>query len=393
MYPKHQPDAGVPASPSLPSLEREVLDYWAGDRTFQASVDARDAGANGRERVRLLRRPAVRQRPAALRPPADRLRQGRRAALPDDARPPRRAPLRLGLPRPAGRDRGREGARHHAQGRDHRARHRQVQRRLPRARCCGTPSEWERLRHPPGALGRLRQRLQDAWTCPTWRASCGRSRRSRTRAWSTRASACSPYCWRCETPLSQLRDPARRRLPRPAGPGAHRRASSSRSDRRARAARCWTTTPWTLPSNLALAVGPDIDYARARDATASSYVARRRRALGAYAQGARRRRAGRHASRAATWSGARYTPLFDFFADTPNAFRVLGGDFVTTEDGTGVVHMAPAFGEDDQRVVRARPASRPSCPVDDARPVHRARSPPVPGHAASSTRTRRSSAT
>src|SRR5207244_4141577 len=46
--------------------------------------------------------------------------------------------------------------------------------------------------------------------------------------------------------------------------------------------------------------------------------------------------------------GRRYTPLFDFLADTPNAFQVLGGDFVSTEDGTGVVHMAPAFGEEDQ---------------------------------------------
>jgi len=46
--------------------------------------------------------------------------------------------------------------------------------------------------------------------------------------------------------------------------------------------------------------------------------------------------------------GRRYTPLFDFLADTPNAFQVLAADFVTTEDGTGVVHLAPAFGEDDQ---------------------------------------------
>jgi isoleucyl-tRNA synthetase len=51
--------------------------------------------------------------------------------------------------------------------------------------------------------------------------------------------------------------------------------------------------------------------------------------------------------------GRRYTPLFDFLADTPNAFQVLAGDFVTTEDGTGVVHMAPAFGEDDQNACNA----------------------------------------
>ena len=70
------------------------------------------------QRVRVLRRPAVRQRAAALRPPAHRLRQGRRAALPDHARSPGGASLRLGLPRPARRGRGREAARHRTQVRD-----------------------------------------------------------------------------------------------------------------------------------------------------------------------------------------------------------------------------------------------------------------------------------
>ena len=51
--------------------------------------------------------------------------------------------------------------------------------------------------------------------------------------------------------------------------------------------------------------------------------------------------------------GRSYTPLFDFLADTPNAFKVLSADFVSTEDGTGLVHMAPAFGEDDQNVCKA----------------------------------------
>ena len=68
-------------------------------------------GPPGRRRVRLLRRPALRQRPPPLRPPPHRLRQGRRPPLPDHARTPRRAPLRLGHPRPAGRDGGGEGAR------------------------------------------------------------------------------------------------------------------------------------------------------------------------------------------------------------------------------------------------------------------------------------------
>ena len=104
--------------------------------------DRRGAPDRGerRQRVRLLRRPAVRQRPAALRPPAHRLRQGRRPALPDDARHAGRAPLRLGLPRPARRVRGREAARHHAQDRD-RGDGRRASSTTPAAPpCCATPT-------------------------------------------------------------------------------------------------------------------------------------------------------------------------------------------------------------------------------------------------------------
>ena len=117
-------------------------------------------GRARRERVRLLRRPALRQRPAALRPPAHRLRQGPRPALPDDARQARRAPLRLGHPRPARRAGGDAPERHQDHRRDRRARHREVQRRLPRVGDA-VHRRVARLRDPPGALGGLRQRLQD----------------------------------------------------------------------------------------------------------------------------------------------------------------------------------------------------------------------------------------
>jgi len=109
----------------------------------------------------------------------------------------------------------------------------------------------------------------------------------------------------------------------------------------------WTTTPWTLPSNLAVAVGPDVPYAVV-ELNGKRYVLAEAR-LGAY-----ERELGA-AERVGTLLGSElvgrhYAPLFPYFADQPNAFRVLSGDFVTTEDGTGVVHMAPGFGEDDQRV-------------------------------------------
>ena len=84
-YPKvstgSDPDATPPSprAPTFPAIEERVLDYWEEDDTFQASVDAARRRRERRERVRLLRRPAVRQRAAALRPPAHRLRQGPRS--------------------------------------------------------------------------------------------------------------------------------------------------------------------------------------------------------------------------------------------------------------------------------------------------------------------------
>ena len=123
----------------------------------------------------------------------------------------------------------------------------------------------------------------------------------------------------------------------------------------------WTTTPWTLPSNLALAVGPEIEYAvYERDGA--------RFALGAGTVGKYEREL-EGATTVGTVTGAElvgrtYTPLFPYFEDV-DAFRVLAGDFVDTEEGTGVVHMAPGFGEDDQRVC-ADNGIEVVCPVDSS---------------------------
>jgi isoleucyl-tRNA synthetase len=109
----------------------------------------------------------------------------------------------------------------------------------------------------------------------------------------------------------------------------------------------WTTTPWTLPSNLALAVAPDVSYVRVRH-NGTVYILAEAR-LGAY----EKELEGAEVLDTVLGSalvGRMYTPMFSYFADQPDAFRVIAGDFVTTEDGTGVVHLAPGFGEDDQRV-------------------------------------------
>lgn len=107
----------------------------------------------------------------------------------------------------------------------------------------------------------------------------------------------------------------------------------------------WTTTPWTLPSNLAIAVNPDVTYAVVRTADGERYllaenlVAGYAKELGDYEI--------EHTYVGQELAGLGYQPPYDFFLDEPHAFRILVADYVTTEDGTGVVHQAPAFGEDD----------------------------------------------
>jgi len=173
-----------------------------------------------------------------------------------------------------------------------------------------------------------------------------------------------PYSWAAQTPLSlhetRLDDSYRERqdpaitlrfelIPRPGDDGPMDLLA-------------WTTTPWTLPSNLALAVGPDIEYAvfaleGRKVVLGAETVAKLEKEL------AGAERVGTVTGRDLV--GRRYVPLFDFFADTENAFVVLAADFVDTAEGTGVVHLAPGFGEDDMAVCEA--AGVPVvCPVDDA---------------------------
>ncbi|MEO0604405.1 MAG: isoleucine--tRNA ligase, partial [Myxococcota bacterium] len=112
----------------------------------------------------------------------------------------------------------------------------------------------------------------------------------------------------------------------------------------------WTTTPWTLPSNLAIAVGADIDYVRAtRPDDDTVYVvaeARMEAVLGKDAEVVER-------LKGAALAGTKYRPLFPYFVDRPNAFQVIEAPHVTTDDGTGLVHMAPDFGEEDFVASRA----------------------------------------
>ena len=152
-----------------------------------------------------------------------------------------------------------------------------------------------------------------------------------------------PYSWALETPLSNTEtrmDDAYKQVQDPALTVAFVLETGE-------SLLAWTTTPWTLPSNLALAVAPDVSYVRVRH-NGTIYVLAEPR-LGAY----EKELEGAEVLDTVLGSalvGRTYTPMFSYFADQPSAFRVIAGDFVTTEDGTGVVHLAPGFGEDDQRV-------------------------------------------
>jgi isoleucyl-tRNA synthetase len=124
----------------------------------------------------------------------------------------------------------------------------------------------------------------------------------------------------------------------------------------------WTTTPWTLPANLALAVGPDVEYSVLKHPQGDTYILASAR-LASY----EKELEGAELVRTVQGSelvGQKYTPLFPFFAGEENAFQVLGAEFVTTEDGTGVVHMAPGFGEDDQNECNAAGIAT-VCPMDE----------------------------
>ena len=114
----------------------------------------------------------------------------------------------------------------------------------------------------------------------------------------------------------------------------------------------WTTTPWTLPSNLATAVHPEVDYVQVLGEDGKRYVlAEARVAHYARELGEDPEVVSRH--KGAELVGLSYIPPFDFFLGHPNAHVVLSADYVTTDSGTGIVHLAPAFGEEDMDVATA----------------------------------------
>ncbi|MDA3809869.1 MAG: isoleucine--tRNA ligase [Spirochaetaceae bacterium] len=125
----------------------------------------------------------------------------------------------------------------------------------------------------------------------------------------------------------------------------------------------WTTTPWTLPSNLALAAGPNIEYVKVKDGDEFFILGEER--LSAYYKSEEDYEiVARY--KGTELEGLSYEPLFDYFAEEAenDAFKVYLADYVTTEDGSGLVHTAPGFGEDDYNTLKKTNITV-KCPIDD----------------------------
>ncbi len=150
-----------------------------------------------------------------------------------------------------------------------------------------------------------------------------------------------PYCPRCETPLSSHEVSQGYREVKDPSIYIKFRAE----DEEDTYFLVWTTTPWTLISNVALAVHPDVEYLKVKANGEKLIIAqpRAQEVLGEDFEILERFKG---------WEleHKRYKRLFDFVPVDQDAFYVVLGDFVTTEDGTGIVHIAPAFGEDDNEV-------------------------------------------
>lgn len=367
-YPLHR-DGSVEASPNFPALEEEILRYWKDDDTFRASIENRDAGTNGENEFVFYDGP----------PFANGL--------------PHYGHLLTGYVKDlVGRFQTQLG--------------RRVERRFGWD-THGLPAELEAQR----LLGIDTKEEIEEMGIGAFNAECRSSVLKYTQEWEDYVTRQArwvdfnndyktldtsyiesviwafkrlydkglayeghrvlPYCWNDETPLSnhELKmddDVYQSRTDQTVTVGLRLHTGEL--------ALIWTTTPWTLPSNLAVAVGTDIDYVVVRPETgvlAGEKVILAEALLGSYAKELGEPEILERVS-GADLLGRSYYPLFDFFADRsedqapgPNAFRIIAGDFVTVEDGTGLVHIAPAFGEDDMWAAMAE-GIKTVIPVDDS---------------------------
>jgi isoleucyl-tRNA synthetase len=126
----------------------------------------------------------------------------------------------------------------------------------------------------------------------------------------------------------------------------------------------WTTTPWTLPSNLSLCVHPEIEYVKVKDLDKNIFIILAKARLEAYKKNFKYEEIETYTG--AQLKGKRYEPLFPYFSklEKDGYFVMMNDEYVTTGDGTGIVHQAPGFGEDDNRVMKAAGLTEVIVPLD-----------------------------
>ena len=185
-----------------------------------------------------------------------------------------------------------------------------------------------------------------------------------------------PYSWKLSTPLSNFEAGSNYKDVQDPTVTCRVRATSITSEElKAKSAGSdvyfliWTTTPWTLPENLAICTGAKIDYVAVRDVTDDVrpiYVMAKARLPFIFKKEEQYELVWE--GNGDTLKGSEYEPLFPYFADkrAEGAFRVLNDDYVTTDDGVGIVHIAPAYGEDDYRVCKEAGMNAFADPLDDA---------------------------
>ena len=191
-----------------------------------------------------------------------------------------------------------------------------------------------------------------------------------------------PYSWKLSTPLSNfeagsnykdVQDPTVTvRTPVVSFPEGSRLTSlvsGPQSERPVVYLLVWTTTPWTLPENLAMCAGANIDYVAVRDVTDEAkpvYIMAKLRLPAIFKKPEQYEIIAEF--KGTELKGTSYEPIFPYFADkaAEGAFKVLNDDYVTTDDGVGIVHIAPAYGEDDFRVCKEAGMTAFVDPLDDA---------------------------
>ncbi|OXM68817.1 isoleucine--tRNA ligase [Amycolatopsis vastitatis] len=367
MYPQAQLDdgAGVPSQPSFPALEKQVLAYWETDRTFQATIDARPAGEHGDNEYVFYDGP----------------------------------PFANGLPHYG----------HLLTGyvkdlvpRYQTMKGRKVERRFGWD-THGLPAELEAMRQlgitekseiEEMGIAKFNEASRESVLRYTneWREYVTRQARwvdfdndyktldvtymesvlwAFKRLWDKglvyEGYRVLPYCWRDETPLSnhelRMDDDVYQNRQDPAVTVGFRLQDNG-NDLDGTYLLIWTTTPWTLPSNMATAVHPEVSYV----VVESESFPGKRFLLAEARVAAYARELGEEPAVVAHYTGAellgtRYAPPFPYFLGADHAHQVLAADYVTTDDGTGVVHIAPAYGEED-KVVTDAAGIAPVTPVD-----------------------------